>query len=94
MVLVFLLVDDEPHGIECALPVDWIWDWYGEADALNVGGDTASESARGAGVRAGLGRARLGKMRWSWLTALSRAWVADMFTINLYSYLSIPLLVV
>jgi hypothetical protein len=94
LVLVFLLVDDEPHGMECALPVEWIWDWYGEADALNMARDTASESARGVGVRVGLGRARLGKMSWRWLMALSRAWVADIFTINLYSYLSIPLLVV
>ena len=90
MVLVFLLVDDEPHRIERALSVDGIGYGQGVADVLNFERDTVRESARVVVVRDGRGRARVGKMSWSWLMALSRALLADMFTINLYSYLSIP----
>lgn len=78
MVLVLLLVDDEPHGGETALAGSSVGDRQGLTDTLRLEGGTVSESLTEPGCLSGRGRASVGKMSWSWERALSREAVTDM----------------
>lgn len=60
MILVLLLVDDEPHGGETALAGGSVGDRQCLADTLRLEGSTVSDSPREPGM--GRGSARVGKM--------------------------------